>query len=164
MDSNQAKVPEDIENHNTLKKNRWIRIEKRNPQSLVVKPSKSTHAREELANLVERYQLKYRTKNDEFDLLDDFEKQFNDLKLNDDEEFHEILDRAERRDIPTSLQIRVNQNRLRKTQLLSPSPTFSCSLYGDSEISSRPSSRLSQGYAPLFEPFSNQSYNVCVFS
>ncbi|XP_046916968.2 uncharacterized protein LOC124497347 [Dermatophagoides farinae] len=88
------------------KKIHWQLIERRRTQSTTIRTANPTAASDELRMFVEKNQLKYRHQQPKHP-LDDFENLFNQLNLNDDDE---LLDRAERRDLPAKFQQSYRQN------------------------------------------------------
>lgn len=85
---------------------RWQMVNTRNPKACVVRPARPDAAKQDLRRFVQENELQYRYKRrDDFD---DFEDLFGQLRLNEDEE---LLDRAERRDLPASVQLAAHRQR-----------------------------------------------------
>lgn len=79
---------------------RWQMVNRRNPKACVVRPARPDAAKQDLKRFVEENGLEYR--HQRRDGFDDFADLFSALRLNEDEE---LLDRAERRDLPASVQL-----------------------------------------------------------
>lgn len=79
---------------------RWQMVNRRNPKACVIRPARPDAAKQDLKRFVQENGLEYRHKRR--DGFADFEDLFSALRLNEDEE---LLDRAERRDLPASVQL-----------------------------------------------------------
>ena len=85
---------------------RWQMVNRRNPKACVVRPARPDAAKQDLKRFVQENGLQYRHKRQ--DDFADFENLFSQLRLNEDEE---LLDRAERRDLPASVQLAAQKQR-----------------------------------------------------
>lgn len=82
----------------------WRYVETKKPKTVVIQPAKPDSAKRDLQRFVERNQLRYQRVHE--DSLTDFERLFDRLNLNNDDE---LLDRAERRDLPSKIQLLCRQ-------------------------------------------------------
>lgn len=96
---------------------RWQMVNRRNPKACVVRPAKPDAAKQDLKRFVQENGLEYRHKRR--DGFADFEDLFGQLRLNEDEE---LLDRAERRDLPASVQLAVQRQRQTEQPPISDAP------------------------------------------
>lgn len=89
---------------------RWQMVNRRNPKACVIRPARPDAAKQDLKRFVEENGLEYR--HQRRDGFADFEDLFGALRLNEDEE---LLDRAERRDLPASVQLAALSRKSSKT-------------------------------------------------
>ncbi|XP_027196034.2 uncharacterized protein LOC113790551 [Dermatophagoides pteronyssinus] len=112
-DNNNINNDNDNQSSNLVKKKiHWQLIERRRPQSVTIRTAIPTAAADELRMFVEKNHLQYRHQQPKHP-LDDFENLFNQLNLNDDDE---LLDRAERRDLPAKFQQLYRKNVVKQQQ------------------------------------------------
>ena len=78
----------------------WRQVETRNATGYVYPSSKPDSAKEDLRRFVKQHNLSYRVRRG--DPLTEFEDLFEQLHLSSDDE---LLDRAERRDLPAKIQL-----------------------------------------------------------
>lgn len=93
FDQQQQQQPERIR-----KKIHWKLLERKNSKYAIIKSSSPTSAKQDLKTFVIENQLQYRRR--KHDPLIEFEDLFEKLNLNDEE----LLERADRRDLPAKFQ------------------------------------------------------------
>lgn len=95
---------------------RWQLVNTRNPKASVIRPARPDSAKEDLRKFVKVNQLQYRHKRQ--DDFADLENMFALLRLDEDDE---LLDRAERRDLPASVQLAARREATRDNRQMPPS-------------------------------------------
>lgn len=96
---------------------RWQLVNTRNPKASVIRCARPDSAKEDLKKFVKVNQLQYRHKRQ--DDFADLENMFTLLRLDEDDE---LLDRAERRDLPASVQLAARREAvLRDNRQVTPS-------------------------------------------
>lgn len=83
----------------------WQSVITRKPQSFVYSPARPDSAKEDLKRFVQTNHLQYRYQRP-YDDIDGFEDLFKQLNLNEDDS---LLERADRRDLPVSIQLLTNR-------------------------------------------------------